>query len=292
MTAILAAIGAGYGVHLLWTSVVLGWQGLRPGPAERREQVGPRVRAWLAQAGLDDVTPAEFAGVTVAVGVLGALTGAVVFGPGPAAIVAGAWAAGAPSAVHRSRRRHRIEVAQEAWPHLIEEIRLLTGAVGQSIPQALFEAGRRGPVELQRAFDAAHREWLLTTDFARTTTVLKDRLADPTADVTCETLLVAHEVGGTDLDHRLAALVEDRVADLQDRRDGRARQAGVRFARRFVLIVPLGMAAVGLSVGSGRAAYQTPQAQLLVLIGLLVLASCWVWSGRIMRLPDQERVFA
>jgi hypothetical protein len=32
----------------------------------------------------------------------------------------------------------------------------------------------------------------------------------------------------------------------------------VRFARRFVLIVPVGMAVAGLSIGTGRTAYETP----------------------------------
>src|SRR5205085_2522237 len=83
----------------------------------------------------------------------------------------------------------------------------------------------------------------------RTCAVLKSRLADPTADATCETLLVAHEIGGTDLDRRLASLVEDRIQDLHGRKDARAKQAGVRFARRFVLAVPVGMALAGLSIG-------------------------------------------
>ena len=82
--------------------------------------------------------------------------------------------------------------------------------------------------------------------------MLKRQLADPTADATCETLLVAHELGGTDLDRRLEALAEDRRQDAHGRKDARAKQAGVRFARRFVLIVPLGMALAGLSVGNGR----------------------------------------
>ena len=67
---------------------------------------------------------------------------------------------------------------------MIEEIRILTGSRGRSIPQALFEVGRRGPVELRPAFAAAQREWLLSTDFDRTLKVLKDRLADPTAPAT------------------------------------------------------------------------------------------------------------
>ena len=98
--------------------------------------------------------------------------------------------------------------AQEVVPP-VEEIRILTSSVGWS-SRRRFEAGRRAPAELRPAFEAAHREWLLTTDFERTVRTLKVGLADPTADAACETLLVAHEVGGTDLDRRLEALVEDR----------------------------------------------------------------------------------
>ena len=107
---------------------------------------------------------------------------------------------------------------------------------------------------------------MISTDFASTVRVLKDSLADPAADTTCETLLVAHEIGGTDLDRRLAALIEDRIADLQGRKTARARQAGVRFAGRFVLLVPLGMALAGLSIGSGRSTYGTTGGQVGVAV--------------------------
>ena len=49
---------------------------------------------------------------------------------------------------------------------MIEEIRILTGSLGRSVPQALFEVGRRGPEELRPAFEAATRHWLVSTDFA------------------------------------------------------------------------------------------------------------------------------
>jgi tight adherence protein B len=103
---------------------------------------------------------------------------------------------------------------------------------------------------------------------------------------------VAHEVGGSDVDRRLAALVDDRVQDLQGRKDAQAKQAGVRFARRFVLIVPVGMALAGLSIGTGRAAYQTFLGQVLVAGGLAVVVACWLWAGRLMLLPEEERVFS
>jgi len=118
----------------------------------------------------------------------------------------------------------------DAWPRLLEELRVLTSSLGRSVPQALLDVGRRAPEELRPAFWAAEREWLLSTDFPRTMRVLKAGLVDPTADAACETLLVAHEVGGTDLDRRLEALIDDRIQDAQGRKDARARQAGVCFA--------------------------------------------------------------
>lgn len=292
MIALVLATCAAYGVHLLWTRHVFGWSGIGAGPStDRRREPAAAVRRWLIQAGLDDTSPAEFLAVTGTIGALGAAVTYAVFASALPTVVAAGFAASLPVATYRGRRRRRVERAQEAWPHLIEEVRILTGSVGRSIPQALFEAGRRAPDDLHRAFEAAHREWLITTDFARTTSVLKDRLADPTADAACETLLVAHEIGGADLDRRLEALVEDRVMDLHGRRDARAKQAGVRFARWFVLVVPLGMALAGMGVGDGRDAYREPLGQVLVAAGMLMIVGCWTWAGQIMRLPAEDRVF-
>ena len=65
----------------------------------------------------------------------------------------------------------------------------------------------------------------------------------------------------------------------------------MRFARRFVLVVPLGMTLAGLSIGTGRSAYQTGLGQAAVVAGLVAVAGCWAWAGRLLRLPEEERVF-
>lgn len=291
MTALLLALTGAYGVFLLYTAVAFGWSGVGLGPAARRRAGRRSARDWLAQAGLEDVEPREFAAVVAVLFVVGAALAYGLFAGVLPALLAGLFAATFPVASFRARRQRRRDEAREAWPRMIEELRLQTGSLGRSIPQGLFEVGRRAPDELRPAFAAAEREWLLSTDFAQTVSVLKERLADVTADTTLETLLVAHQIGGSDLDRRLAALVEDRVQDLQGRKDAQAKQAGVRFARRFVLIVPLGMTLAGLSIGSGRQAYQTVGGQIAVAAGLAVVAACWLWAGRLMKLPDEERVF-
>lgn len=292
LVALLLALAGAYGVHLIYTSVALRWTGIAPGPkVARTARVRRGPTDWLVQAGLDGVQPAEFLAVVGVLGLVGAAFGFAIFAAPIPALALGAFAASFPVASYRNRRRIRRTVAQEAWPRMIEEIRILTGSLGRSVPQALFEVGQRGPEEMRPAFDAAHREWLISTDFPRTVAVLKDRLADPTADATCETLLVAHEIGGSDLDSRLRDLIEDRIQDVQGRKDARSKQAGVRFARAFVLVVPLGMATAGVSVGEGREAYGTPGGQLAVLVAIAMIIGCWMWAGAIMRLPEEERVF-
>jgi tight adherence protein B len=295
MTALLVAAGGAYGVHLAYTALALHWTGLGPGP---RRTTPPTRRAlstgrlWLVQAGLEGVRPGEFLGVVLLLAAVCGLGAYALFGGLlPAAVVA-AFAASFPPASYRTHRRQRRERAHDAWPRVIDEIRVLTSSAGRSIPQALFEAGRRAPAELQPALDAGHREWLLSTDFARTVDVLETLLADPTADATFETLLVAHELGGTDLGRRLTDLASDRLADVHSRKDARARQAGARFARTFVLLVPLGMALAGLSVGTGRAAYTTVLGQAVVVGALGLVIACWIWAGRLMRLPESGRVRA
>ena len=290
MALLVTALGA-YGVFLVYTAVAFGWRGAGLGPRVRPKPGADRVRMALAGAGVLDAQVPQVAALMGLLGMAGAILAFALFGGWLPPLAAGAFVASFPLAALRTRHDRRRTEAREAWPRMIEEMRLLVGSLGRSVPQALFDVGRRAPAEMQTAFRAAHREWLITTDFARTTAVLKHGLSDATADATCETLLIAHELGGTELDRRLDDLATDRRIDVQERKDALARQAGARFARRFVLIVPAGMAVVGLSVGTGRDAYATPAGQAAVLVALALVATCWIWAGRVMRLPHEERIF-
>jgi tight adherence protein B len=290
--ALLLALVGAYGVHLLYTTWAFGWSGVQPGPRMRRARRAPgRGRDWLVQAGLGDTRPAELLGVVAVLVGVGAAVGWVLFGGVLPPLAVGAGLASVPVLAARARRERRRALARDAWPRLIEEIRIKTTTLGRSIPQALFEVGRRSPEEMQPAFELARREWMLSTDFERTLDVLRSRLADATADTVCETLLIAHQIGGNDVDRTLAALIDDRVMDLQGRKDARSRQAGAKFARSFTLVVPLVMALIGMSIGEGRSAYSSSPGQVLVMVAIVLMAMCWLWAGRIMRLPEEQRVF-
>lgn len=259
---------AAIGVHLLWSRP-------SPAPARRRE---------------DLLGVARRSAFPLGAGILGMLVGAIAVG-GPVAFAVGALTATCAVIGRRSADSARRDQARRAWPALLEEVRVLTTSGGRSIPRALFEAGARLPEPTAAAFLAARRAWRVSADFERTLAVLKDRLGEASTDTVCETLLVAHQLGGSDIGRRLARLAEDRRRDLGTRDLAVAKLAGARFARRFVVVVPLGMAVAGQAVGTGRAAFASPGGQAVGLVAACMVAGCWVWAGRFLRLPDEPRIF-
>ncbi len=285
MTSLVLAGLAGLGT---WLVVVPAPSG--PGPRRRDRLVAATV-VRLERVGLGGVGPGRYLGASAAAAVVGGLVVVSVVGPGPIALGAAIIAGGTPTAYWHRRHVRARRAARDHWPRLIEELRVQVGPVGRSIPQALIEVGGRAPEVLRPAFDAAQREWSLRTDLEGMLRVLAEQLEDAAADATCETLVVIHQVGG-DLDPRLADLAEARRRDLRDRRESDARQSGARLARWFVVVVPLGMGFAGLNIGTGIEAYKAPGAQFLIGAAAALVAVCWWWTGRLMRLPEEPRVFA
>ena len=152
-------------------------------------------------------------------GVVGLVVTFLLFGAPLPALLGGVLASMLTAVSARAELERRQERVADVWPAVLEETRVLAGAGGHPIPHALFEAGRRTPKDIRESFGAAQREWQTSTDFARALTVLKGELAEASTDVVCETLLIAHQVGGTGVDRRLEALIDDRLRELDLRRD-------------------------------------------------------------------------
>ncbi|MCU1374574.1 MAG: hypothetical protein JWO68_1860, partial [Actinomycetia bacterium] len=131
MTGLLLALAGAYGVHLVYTCWALQWTGVQPGPKVARTRRAPaQLHDWLVQAGLSDVRPAELAAV---VGLLVAFGGAVgwsLFGGILPPLAVGGAAGSIPVLAARARREHRRALARDAWPRLIEEIRIKTTTLG------------------------------------------------------------------------------------------------------------------------------------------------------------------
>jgi len=287
-TRLLLAMTAALGAALLvWTPHLRLRDDARPGSAPS----GRHGRSGRGRDRNGDAPVPLLIVASLAVGGTGAVAGLVLLG-GPVAALLGTGAGAVlPVAQLRFARAARRALVAEAWPGVVEHLRVETQTLGRSIPLAVADLATVAPAGLRPTFEAARRTWRLTGDLGATLDVLRDGFADPGVDMTCEVLLLAHELGGSSLDRRLRDLAEDRRTELAQRREARSRQAGVRLARNLVLVVPVGMAAAGSMIGNGRSAYATPGGQLVIGVAALLIAVCWFWSSRYLRLPAPPRLF-
>src|SRR5215213_7859135 len=124
------AVVAGYGVHLVYSSLVFGWRGYAPGPPAIRRSRRPAVDEWLRQSGLGSLRPVEVVAVTLTLAVVGAAIGWAMFGGVLPPVAIGLAGAAVPVLTARSRRERRRLLARESWPRLLEELRIKTTTLG------------------------------------------------------------------------------------------------------------------------------------------------------------------
>ncbi|MEX2533319.1 MAG: hypothetical protein WD360_05095 [Nitriliruptoraceae bacterium] len=224
--------------------------------------------------------------------VLSAMAAASIFGFGPVALLAAMLGAGGGTAASKRMGEQQNRLLRDTWPQLLDTVRVDLTLTQVPLGDALFGAARRLPRPLSSRFVRAEREWVNSVDLSRALAVLASDCDDPFTDVVCESLRTIAQVSARQMNRRLHDVATDLRITVRYAHDAQATLAGARFARRFVVIVPVVMALVGVWVGEGRAAYQTPTGQVVGGIALLVMLACWWWAGRLLKLPEPPRVFA
>lgn len=219
---ILTAIGA-VGVALAFSNP--------PAPSTRA------VRDWLDECGLSGVS----IGIVVAVlGVLSMVSAGVVAAlvPVPAmAPVAAIAGVALPIAVLDGARTRRRAGAERSWPDTIDAIRMAVRS-GASLDDALEAASNHVP----RDWSADWRR--VVVDIARggsvesALLVFRASRAEPIADRVVDSLVLAHELGGTELPHILDDLARSVREEVRVRRDAMSRQSWVRHTARLAALAP------------------------------------------------------
>ena len=173
----------------------------------------------------------------------------------------------------------------EGWPNVIDEVRIRVCTLGEAIPHALFSAAQSFGEKASSVFERSRIAWNLTGDFYLVCKQIADELADQRSTAVLQTMVLLHELASTSTESRLKRLREDRSWDLAAAKEANASMAGAIFARRFVLVVPIGMALAGAAIGGGRQSFQTPVGITLSAVALGLLLLCWIWSTHLIGLP-------
>ena len=277
---------------LLGSGLLLVWDATTPRPERARPKrmtLSQRTSELLGQAGYGALRAGHLWVVCVASGVLGVATVLVVSRSAVIGCAFGVFAAYAPVAVVRSRRRQRSVELREVWPDVVDNLASAVRA-GMALPEAVAQVGQRGPAAVREPFRRFADDYRATGRFSTCLDDLKDALADPVADRVVESLRVAREVGGTDLGRVLRTLSQFLREDARTRAELETRQGWTVNAARLALAAPWVVLALLSLRPETVAAYDTPAGALVLAFGGGVSFGAYRLMLRIARLPVEQRV--
>jgi len=274
----------GLGVWLIWRSVTA------PGrPLVRRRSVDIRTAELLAAAGYPNVTPTQLYALCAGTAVVVFLLAAGVSRAPAVGLAFAGFAAYAPMALVRVRRRRRSTELRELWPDVVDNLASAVRA-GLSLPEAVSQLSVRGPELLRPAFARFAEDYRATGRFGDCLDRLKAELADPVADRIAESLRIAREVGGSDLGRLLRTLSAFLRDEARTRAEIEARQSWTVNAARLGVAAPWIVLALLSLRPETVAAYDKPAGVAVLVVGGGVSLLAYRLMLRIARLPTEQRV--
>lgn len=272
-------------------AVLLLYRGLTLTESKTPTIAGRRLNALLVEAGWQRVSTLTFVVASVLLGACGVLLGAGLFGTVGIAYPIGTFAAWLPTGFAKRRRDLRRKTFREEWPDafasLISAIR-----AGMSLPEACTSLATRGPAHLKDGFTSFASSYRSSGNLETSLARLREELSDPIADRVAVALLLANEVGGTDLIRILKATATFVREDLRTRKEIEARWSWTVTAARVAAAAPWIVLALMATRPEAATAYNTTVGLIVIAGGALATFVGYRLMLRAGRLPEEPRLQA
>lgn len=180
---------------------------------------------------------------------------------------------------------------QAAAPEMIDH--LISGLQsGLSLNEALAGLGDRGPAVLIPYFKAFQRSLYLTGDFTKALENAKYELAQPSTDLIIEALLISKTLGGTELINILRLLGNFIREDLALRREIAIKQSWIKNSAHLSAGAPWILLLLLSTQRSTTEAFSNGAGITILLTGLVLTATAYIWMNKLGEIPEQSRIFA
>ncbi len=179
------------------------------------------------------------------------------------------------AAIDRAKLEKLRKEAASEWPNILSELHLRITAMGAPIHHGLFSAAKSAKATLRNAFDQSERTFAITNSIELALDNLYRDLPFTTTFRVVEALKVVLEVPGGDIAGIILDLKEDLEREWRQHSEFEARLKGVKFARNFVVIVPIAMFLAGASIG-GFGSYRGLASIVTLSLSAIVVFVCWV----------------
>jgi len=271
--------------------LLLLFDGLTTRERRRKSPLLRRLDRLVDESGMQSMTGVRLIGASVASGLAVYFVVAALTSSSIESVVISAVAASLPVATARARRKRRLRRFREAWPDAIAI--LISGIrAGVSLPESCLSLVTRGPRELQPGFGAFTSTYRSSGSFRAGLTRLAAEMADPVADRVVTALVLAHEVGGTDLVRVLRTLGDFVREDLKVRQEIEARWSWTVTAARVAAAAPWLVLVMMSTRPETAMAYNSPSGVVVILIGAAATGLGYALMLRAARLPTERRLGA
>lgn len=270
--------------------MLLIFDGLAREPAtEPRPRFLGRLDRLVAEAGAGRLSGRALLAIALGGGALTVMLVAGMTGALTTAIAIGVVVAWLPFAGLVSRRRRRHRRFREAWPDAIATL-IAAVRAGVSLPEACSALVERGPEELRDGWIAFTSSYRASARFSTGLLSVRAALADPVADRVVASLLLAHEVGGSDLVRVLRTLGDFVREDMRVRREIEARWSWTVTAARVAAGAPWVVLLLMSTQPEGAAAYNSRAGVITIAAGTGATLIGYRLMLRAARLPEERRL--
>jgi tight adherence protein B len=269
--------------------LILIFSGLTSPPPERRPPLPARLDELARAAGLQRLSGAWLLAASFLtwlvslIGVAGATHSLTI------AIALSTVAATLPISIVAGRVRSRRNSLREGWPDVLATL-IAAVRAGVSLPEACIGLAERGPYETRSGFAAFSSSYRSSGSFRAALGRLRDEMADPIADRVVATLLLAQEVGGTDLVRVLRTLGDFVREDVRVRNEIEARWSWTLSAARLAAAAPWIVLGLMATRPEAARAYGTASGIAVILGGAVASAAGYRLMLQAARLPDERRL--
>ncbi|OIQ78056.1 bacterial type II secretion system protein F domain protein [mine drainage metagenome] len=213
----------------------------------------------------------------------GLFLGQVLFGSLIIAAPFAALLAATPSLINGAKRQRTSNAITQAWPDAIDHLSSAIRA-GLNLGDSLAAIGLRGPAPLRPFFIALGNDLAAGTPIETALARFRVECRDPIADQLVETVLIAHEVGGSEIGRLLRTFSQFLRIELQTRDEIRVRQGWVINGARIAVAAPWILLALLSLRRESVLAYQTTGGIFVIVIGALLSVVAYLWMRRLARL--------
>jgi tight adherence protein B len=274
---------------IIGLSVLSVYRGVTLGRSTSTALAKRRVAVLLAEAGWQRISVSLFVSASILVGFCGLALCAAFFGRFGLVYPLGALAGLLPAGIAKNRRQIRRRTFRAEWPDAIASLVSAIRA-GMSLPEACTSLASRGPLHLRDGFSSFASSYRATGSLETGLARLREDLADPVADRVVVALLLAHEVGGTDLIRILKAIGNFVRDDLRTRKEIEARWSWTVTAARVAAAAPWVILALMATRPEAANAYNTTTGMIVLGVGALATVLGYRLMLRAGRLPDEPRL--